>query len=387
VRYQFRHQVIDTDLPGQFYAQTALPDLDGDERLEFIVGRRYGEICWYKCHAPNRWSRHPLGEESPSDAGGCAVDVDGDGRVDFVTGGAWYRNSQDPDRPFERFLFDPALEGVHDLVAADVDGDGRLEIVTMSDRSNLRSYKIPDVPTGLWPRHDIGPAVHAGVSVGDLDGDGHLDIVRTDVWFENVNGDGTEWTQHRIGPSSPPPPDFRPPFAFNATYSVVCDMNGNGRSDVVFTDGEIPGAKIWWMENCDGGGRHWERHDVPNGDDVRRGAYHSLFVGDLDGDGDWDIFSCEMEAVPGDRPPRWYIWENLDGKGERWREHVVLDANLGGHDAVVGDITGNGLPDILAKPWSPRQNNAVGGKMFIVFLENVSGKRLAEPGADPEGEA
>ena len=34
--------------------------------------------------------------------------------------------------------------------------------------------------------------LHAGASAGDLNGNGHLDIVRTDVWFENVLGDGTE---------------------------------------------------------------------------------------------------------------------------------------------------------------------------------------------------
>jgi hypothetical protein len=38
----------------------------------------------------------------------------------------------------------------------------------------------------------------------------------------------------------------------------------------------------------------------------------------------------------------------------------------------VGDVTGNGLPDILAKPWRPSPKNALGGSMYVVFLENVS---------------
>lgn len=370
---QFQHHLVDTTLPEAYYAQTALVDLDNDGRLEFVTGQRLGDIFWYKCHAPDKWTRHLLGVNSPSDVGAYAFDVDGDGWADLVCGGAWYRNSRDPGQPFTRFVFDTQLDSVHDVVAADLDGDGKLDVITMSDKNNLRWYKIPADPTQPWLRHDIGRAVHAGVSVGDIDGDGDLDIVRTDVWFENLSGDGTQWIEHAIGPNSPPPEDFRPYFAYDATYSVVCDMNKDGKNDIVFTDAEIPGGKIWWMENVDGQGRQWRRHEIYNrGDEPRRGAYHSLYVGDLDGDNDLDVFSCEMEAVRGERPPRYYIWENVDGRGGDWREHVILDANLGGHAAMVGDITGNGKLDIITKPWRAYAGNALGGKTFVVFLENLS---------------
>lgn len=371
MEFKFIPHIIDADLPGKHFAQTALADLDNDGRPEYIVGEMKGNIYWYKFHTPEKWSRHLLGQQSPSDVGGCVLDVDGDGWLDFVAGGAWYRNSRNPDKPFERIVFDPDLAAVHDIVAADIDGDGRKEIITMSDQNNLRWYKIPSNPTARWERVDVGPSVHAGVSVGDLNHDGHLDIVRTDVWFENTSGNGTTWVQHPIGPNTPPPADFCPPFAYNATKSLVCDMNKDGKNDVVFTDAEIPGGKIWWMENL-GNGLGWKRHEIPNADPIRRGAYHTLQLVDFDADGDHDLLTCEMEIVRGDRSPRWYIWENLDGQGGAWKEHVILDMNLGGHEAVVDDVTGNGLPDIISKPWIPYPQNALGGKGYVVFLENVS---------------
>jgi len=370
--FKFRAHLIDLDLPAGMYAQTALADLDNDGRLEYILGQQYGSIFYYKYETPERWRRHLLGEDSPSDVGACVLDVDGNGYIDLVTGGAWYRNPGKAGGPFERIVFDADLKGVHDVTSADLDGDGRQEIITMSDQNNLRWYKIAADPSQPWTKHDIGKGVHAGAVVGDVDGDGDLDIVRTNVWFENLNGDGLVWVEHAIGPNTPPPADFQPYFAFDATRAAVRDVNRNGKMDIVFCDAEIPGGAVWWMENMDGKGTAWKRHEIfIAGSKPRRGAYHCLYAGDLDGDGDIDVFSCEMEDVGGEEAPRYFIWENVDGEGRKWQEHTILDANLGGHEAVLGDVTGNGHLDIIAKPWRPSPHNAVEGRMFVLFLENL----------------
>ena len=371
--FHFQYHVIDTSLPKGLYGQTALADIDRDGRPEYIVGLQYGDIYYYKYRSPEKWDRYLLGKDSPSDVGAAVLDVDGDGWLDFVTGGSWYKNPGREGVPFEKIVFDPELRGVHDLFAADVDGDGKEEIVTMSDQNDLRWYKIPGDARGYWKPTVIGPAVHAGAAAGDLTGSGSMDIVRTNVWFENAAGDGTKWVKHPLPFPAQNQELLTQPFMVNATIASICDMDGDGRYDIVMVESEMTGGKLFWLQNVRGDGSEWIRHDIAVPRRPFRGAYHSLWVGDMDRDGDFDVVSCEMEDIRGGNPPRYYVWENLDGKGMRWKEHVILDANLGGHATVVGDVTGNGWPDLISKPWAPYEGNALGGKPFVLFLENLGG--------------
>ena len=367
---RFKHHFIDRDLPGDSYGQTSLVDVDRDGDLDFITGGKDPQkhVFWFERRSADEWVRHVLGDNHPSDVGGTAIDVDGDGWVDHVSGGVWYRNPQSPrDKPFDRFVFDKDLAAVHDLVAADVDGDGRLDVVTMSDRNNTRWYSIPrDDPTRPWVRHDIGPGVHAGVAVGDIDGDGDLDVARSNLWFENVDGRGAKWAQHPIPFGNP-----NQPYPL-ATRCVIVDIDRDGHRDLVMTENEIRAGHIAWLRNADGKGRRWERHDLPGADTAARGAYHSLAVADFDGDGDPDIFTVEMEHIAGDRQPRWFIWENTDGKGAAFVERVILDNGLGGHEAVAADVDGDGDIDLCAKLWMPRKDNANGGRNHADFVENLA---------------
>jgi hypothetical protein len=365
---KFRHHFIDRDLPGDSYGQTCLVDVDKDGNLDFITGGKDREktIYWFQYRAADDWVRHVLGKEQPSDVGGTAMDVDGDGWVDHVSGGAWYRNSGRPrEEGFERVVFDAQLSAVHDLVVADLDADGRLDVITMSDKNNLRWYAIPNDPRQTWERHDIGPGVHAGAAVGDIDGDGDLDVARSNAWFENKHGKAAKWVEHGI-----PFGVEKPPYPL-ATRCVVVDIDKDGRNDLVMTENEIRAGKIAWLRNVDGKGTEWRVKELAAGDRAPRGAYHSLAVADFDQDGDADIFTVEMEWIAGARPPRWFIWENVDGKGEDFVERVIVDAGLGGHEAVAADVDGDGDIDICSKLWRPRKDNANEGRNHADFLENL----------------
>src|SRR3954466_6940640 len=309
---KFKHHYIDRDLPGDSYGQTCLVDVDKDGDLDFITGGKDAQkhIFWFEYRGPDDWVRHVIGKDQPSDVGGMAIDVDGDGWIDHVSGGVWYRNTGKPrEEEFERLVFDKNLKAVHDLVVADIDADGKLDVATMSDQNNLRWYSIAKDPKKEWEKHDIGPGVHAGVAVGDIDGDGDVDVARSNMWLENVDGKGTKWAQHAIPFGNP-----KQPYPL-ATRCAIIDINGDGKRDLVMTENEIQGGKIAWLENIDAKAGQWKVHALAASDPGPRGAYHSLAVADFDGDGDVDIFTVEMEGIPGVKPPRWFIWENVDGKG------------------------------------------------------------------------
>lgn len=391
-KIKFRTHIIDDSLIGGAFSNTALADMDGDGTLEFVMSSRGTEkIYVYKYHEPGYWSKYIVGENPPTDAGGNVLDVDGDGLTDYLAGGAWYRNSGDLNEPYEQIVFDEdIMDGsIHDQVVADVNGDGRMDVITMSDNNNLRWYEIPSNPRDSWIRHDIGEAVHGGVApkgYGDLDGDGDIDVVRTNVWFENVDGNGTEWEEHDLGPFMPLPED-EPGWAANAARSWVADLNEDRRPDVVQTVEEMRGGRVWWMENLGAdqdGTIQWHRHEIAGWARVL-GGLHSLGVADFTGDGKLDVITAEQDwqrARPGKNGeinPRYFLWENL-GVGPSWsnnptverEEHIISDENLGGHEIVFGDVTGDGMLDIVGKPWSPSDNNALGGKAFVIFLENKS---------------
>lgn len=54
---------------------------------------------------------------------------------------------------------------------------------------------------------------------------------------------------------------------------------------------------------------------------------------------------------------------------------MILGINLGGHPAMVIDLTGNKRPDVISKPWQALEANGLDGKTFVFFLENNSGEK------------
>ena len=377
--FQFRHHFISRELPinerrvGD-YGLTALVDVDRDGDLDFVLGGRPSQpsqLYWFEFQSPAQWVQHTAGTNFLSDVGLAALDVDRDGWIDFVCSGVWYRNTgKRRDEAFERIMFDENAAGAHDILAADMNHDGQMDIVMMGDeRTKLNAlcwYSIPRDVRQPWTRHPIGPPVHGAITpngVADLDGDGDLDVARADTWFENADGKGMRWVAHQNIPMG-----RKGPFGI-CVRTAVLDMDGDGKTEVVIADADITDSKVVVLRNTDGKGGRWEKIAVPQS--FTYGSLHALAVADFNNDGKPDIISNEQEELlpTGRENPRWIIWENL---GElKFREHIILDTKLGGHELQVGDVDRDGDIDVCSKPWGPRPWNGNGGKMHVDFLQNM----------------
>jgi hypothetical protein len=278
------------------------------------------------------------------------------------------------------YRFDSELQReIHDIVAADINGDGRLDVVMTGDHEGTFWYQIPENPVQEvdWEKTLItldvladNDAIHAGFfprGIADLDSDTDPDVVMPDRWYENRNS-GQEWYHHQL------PFGKRGPWGLSSR-SWILDLDEDGDADIVMTDCDQQASRAAWLENHGDTPPTFTAHFLPMTAPGIRGSFHSLAVGDFDGDGDLDIFTCDQEddsILPEGAPPRWYIWENVSvGARVEFIERVVFDGKLGGHDALIGDADGDGDLDVFSKVWNVWPDNANGGREHGDFLENL----------------
>jgi hypothetical protein len=322
--------------------QSSLADLDKDGDMDLITGSSGSSVWWFEYVAADNWIMHKLGADALTDKGGVAVDVDDDGNIDQISGGTWYRNPADKSDLWQRY--ENGAIYAYDNIAGDVDGDGFPELISLSPQEGTFVYFILLEPERKWKKVKLGDGVTGGIApkgIGDIDGDGDMDIVRSNVWYENLNGGATKWTIHRTLSFVKSQGEFA-----NSSRVYVTDMDGDRDMDVILAESNNPDGRVAWLENKDGKGITWYTHpvDYNTGQDL-----HSLCVADFDNDMDLDIFSGGG-PMTGELYKRCFIWENIDGLGVKWERHEVL-FKMECFNAVSADVDGDGDIDICSTTW------------------------------------
>jgi hypothetical protein len=291
---------------------------------------------------------------------------------------------------------------------SDLNGDGLRDVMVQNggDGGPLLWYEASDGGTA-WTRHVVaetppnGPRFTTGdLEVGDIDGDGDVDVLgfehpgewrtidgangsfhpTTVYWYENDGSDGG-WTPHRIGTM----PDF-------VKDVEIEDYDGDGRPDLAMItyknehafsifrqeeDGSftrvqlasIPGmhegmdsgdfdgdgdigiaANGYWLENPDGALTDvWIARSIDARWHTQTGGWRhnatKVKAADLTGDGTDEVIISHSESSG--YPITWY--EPTDPTSpEGWTPHVIGQGLNAVHTLEAGDFNGDGALDVLA---------------------------------------
>ena len=221
----------------------------------------------------------------------------------------------------------------HGLALNDLNGDGNPDITTSNQDDNSVSVLLGDGRGGFGPAAGspfaVGraPYPHA---VGDLNGDGKLDIVTPNVRGNSVSvllGDG----RGGFTPAANSPYGV----ATRPYYIAIGDVSGDGKPDLITTHDDIT-----LMTTLLGDGRGGFDAAPASPLDLGRRAY-KLVAADVNRDGTADLV---VGTVTGDS-----VTVLLGGARGGYTPAAGSPYAAGSDPRVaVGDVNGDGKPDVVA---------------------------------------
>jgi hypothetical protein len=384
VAHSFGRQQL-TDV---YYSEgIAAGDLNRDGQIDMIYGpywfagpdfREKREIYPAQAQPRERYADHFFA---------WVHDFNGDGWNDCLTAGFpgtpgyVYANpgAGGHDKPWPKHqVFDSVANESPQLT--NLIGDKRPELVCTY--KGFFGYATIDFsrPFEPWKFHPISEKIAPdpfghGLGVGDVNGDGRLDILMKDGWFAQPEklADDQPWTLHaaRFAPAG-------------GAEIHAYDVDGDGDSDVI-TSLAAHEYGLAWHEQIKDGERIAFRQHLIMGDRPAQNRYgvvfselHSVNLADIDGDGLKDIITGKTYWSHHTQSPMWdagavvYWFRLVRGKeGVEWVPYKA-DSEAGiGRQLIVHDINGDGLPDLAS-------GGMKGAHVLLHKRERVSAARWKE---------
>jgi len=212
-------------------------------------------------------------------------DMDNDGYPDVVGGasspGMVTINYGDGRGGISDPQYLPVKGEVRSVAVADINEDGHADILFSVQKESSGIRVFFNMSGRQW-RQDNGPIEinkYQGVRTADVNGDGHLDIIAANstsatqggiqVWLGDGRGN---W-----------PVESGPTVSGIYMDVLVADLNHDGNLDLVGAGWGTFGALRVWQG--DGAGS-WSSTNP-----LEKGSFYGLSIGDLNGDGHFDIFA------------------------------------------------------------------------------------------------
>ena len=308
----------------------------------------------------------------------------------------------------DRLTFNPFDKGLprsgqwrNGFDVADMNGDGHMDIVFGPARKG-RSH--PNIflgdGAGNWKRwtevkYPPAPYDYGDVAVGDLDGDGHQDMVfgihLRGMFVARSTGEGAfePWTQ---GVEVDMPGAGGDATSFSSRAVQLLDWNGDGKLDIVALGEGPKGLKtrqdkkgknqlintsrgfLVYLNNGDGS---WTVHAQERGDKQRANFGDSFAVDDVNGDGNWDLLTATRQMGS-----RWILAETSDTK-LTYKEIPAVRPRAFIDGTAIADMDNDGHKDLVV---SYRNNELNVWRSGIdILYGQEDGAYRAEPLYSAEG--
>lgn len=314
-------------------------DFNGDGYPDLVVSNAVNADLTVQLNNGDGTFNTPISTDATRPTAVVAADVNGDGKIDLITGngddtiGVQFGNGDGTFQPKQSYPTGPVPLRI---VVADLNGDGHPDIIEIS-LTELEIWLNDGHGAFTFANSYPVPAQVGDIVVSDLNGDHIPDIAITymgsqdiTVWYGTGGG---AFTASKVIPHSL--------NTLGAALGIgIADVNGDGKQDLVVSYGGEVGV---YLGNGDGSYQPAIVYQVGV-----NGA-SDLTLADMNGDGHIDIL------VTGG-----ILYGNGDGTFQPWEEWVfgttgisaadLFTYNALGTDSVrtkVVDINGDGLPDIV----------------------------------------